>query len=291
MRCRLLSPMVFLASMAARLPQAWLWSLSGMLSWLCWPLLSHRRRVARINIAACFPDLDERHRRRLLIANQRATVMGVLELVRAWYAPSTTLMDMARIEGIEHLQEALAQGRGVLLFTGHFTHTELAVRLLSQALARSIGGVVRRHNAPCLEAEFTRARSRVFGPVFEKKDIRGLLRALQSGQIVVYSADQNFTYQHAFVPFFGIPAATLISTPDLVSRGNAVMLPFWFYRDAGGKYQIRIEQAWPGWCEPNAESAAIYMRELETVIREHPEQYLWMHRRFRTRPPGDMSFY
>jgi len=292
MRCWGMAPVVLLARGIARLPQSLLLGLAGLLSVLFWPLLTRRRRIAAINLALCFPEMSVAERRRLLYANQRATVMGALELLRAWYAPSRALAGLARVEGLQFLQEALAAGHGVMLFTGHFTSTELAVRLLSEALGRPLGVVVRPNNSACLEQALERARSSVFRPVLEKKDVRGLLRALQGGEVLVYSADQNFTYQNAFVPFFNVEAATLVSTPELVRRGNARILPFWLHREADGSYCLRIESAWPGWIDGSAEqSAALYMRELERAVRRHPEQYLWVHKRFKTRPPGGPAIY
>ena len=292
MRCRWLSPLVLLAQAVARLPQRALLAMAGVLSLLLWPVLGRRRRIAAINLALCFPELSAAQRKQLLRANQRATVMGALELIRAWYAPSSALAGLADIEGLPRLQAALDAGHGVLLFTGHFTHTELAVRLLSEALGRPIGGVVRRNNSPCLEATFAAARARVFGTTLEKKDMRGLLHALRNGEIMAYSADQNFSYLHVFVPFFGVAAATLGNTPDLVRRGRAQMLPFFFHRGGDGRYQLRIEATWPAWADADPEHAAmIYMRELAAVVRQHPEQYLWVHRRFKTRPPGELPIY
>ena len=291
MRCRGMAPLVLAARGIARLPQRFLLSLAGILSLLLWPLLRSRRRIAAINLALCFPELTKDERRHLLRANQRESIMGALELIRCWYAPSKALAGLARIEGLPRLQEALATGHGVMLLTGHFTSTELAVRMLSEAAGKPVVGIVRRNNSPCLEATFEKARSRV-GSTLAKKDVRGMLRALQGGGMLAYSADQNFTYQNAFVPFFGVPAATLTSTPDLVRRGNAQMLPFWFHREPDGRYFLSVEAPWPGWMEASAEdAAAIYMRELEAVVRRHPEQYLWVHRRFKTRPPGMPAVY
>ena len=292
MPCAMLVPLVWLARGVARLPQRVLLALAAGLAWLLSPLLARRRRIAAINLALCFPQLDDRGRRKLLQDNQRATVMGALELIRAWYAPAPALAGLADIDGLPRLQAALAAGQGVLLFTGHFTHTELAVRLLSEALGRPVRVVIRRHNSPYVEAVFEAARARVFGATLAKKDVRGLLRTLRAGEPVVYSADQNFSYQHAFVPFFGIAAATLTSTPDLVRRGKAQMLPFFFHRQANGRYCLRIGAPWPQWQEGEGEqAAAIYMRELEAEVRQHPEQYLWVHRRFKTRPPGAPPLY
>jgi KDO2-lipid IV(A) lauroyltransferase len=286
-RCWFIPPLVLIAKGIARLPQpAFLW-LGATLAVLLRPVLTSRRRIAWINLELCFPELDHAARKKLLRANMRNTTIGALELLRAWYAPSRTLHGLADIEGLDRLRDALAQGRGVLLFTGHFTHTELAVRLVGEALGRPVRTVIRRHNSVCLETAYETARAKVFGPTIAKKDVRGLLRALQSGEPVTYSADQNFTYQSVFVPFFGVPAATLTSTPDLVRRANCVVFPFWFRRDDDGRYRIEIADPWSDWPSDDRErDAARYMLELERVVRRCPEQYLWVHRRFKSRPGG-----
>ena len=292
MRCLFIVPLAWAASVVARLPQPALLALGRGLAWLAWPLLSSRRRIASINIALCFPELDAARQAALVRESVVNTVVGAFELVRAWHAPSRVLAGLARIEGLEHLREALARGQGVLLMCGHFTHTELAVRLLGEALGRPVRVVVRRHNNACLERWFDEARAAVFGPTIGKKDVRALLRNLGDGQPVVYSADQNFTYQNAFVPFFGVPAATLTATPALLQRSGALLLPFWYRRDGDGRYVIRIEPTWPGWPSGDpAADAARYMQELEAVVRECPGQYLWAHRRFKTRPPGEPPVY
>lgn len=290
--CVWLLPLRWLGKALARVPPRLLLGLSRLLVAVFWPLLAARRRIAAINIGLCFPELDEAARRALLRANLAETVMGVFEEFRAWYAPDAALRGAVRIEGAEHLLAAHAAGQGVLLLTGHLIQAELAARLLQLATGLRVRGVVRRHNSPCVEAELERARQRVFEPTLAKKDVRGLLRSLQSGALVVYSADQDFSYQHAFVPFFGVPAATLTGTARIVRQAGATMLPFWFHRADDGSYALRIGAPWPGWLDAEpAQSAAIYMHELEQVVREHPEQYLWVHRRFKTRPPGEPSLY
>lgn len=292
MACAGLALATPLARLVAGLPQPWLLRLASILAHATAPLLSRRRRIARVNLELCFPEQTAAARQALLRANARATMMGLLELLRAWFAPSSRLAGMARIEGMDLLREALASGRGVLLLTAHFTSTELAARLVSESLGKPVRVVVRRNNSACLEAWLERARARVFGPTLAKKDVRGLLRTLQSGEAVVYSADQNFSYQNAFVPFFGVPAATLTSTPDLLRRAGAAMLVFFFHRQEDGSYCLRITPAWPEWTGDDPVSAATaYMTALEHEVRRHPEQYLWFHRRFKTRPPGQPELY
>lgn len=292
MRCWFVPPLEHLAGAVARLPQRGLLGTGAVLSALLSPLMGRRRRYAAKNLELCFPSMEPDRRKRLLRDNLRATVTGALELIRAWYGPERSLRGLATLEGLEHLQAAQTSGRGVLLFGGHFVHSELAARLLQQLSGTPVHVVVRRNNHPCIESMFDRARRRAFAGTIAKKDVRGLLRTLVKGGVVAYSADQNFTYQNAFVRFFGVPAATLTATPDIARRGNAVVLPFWFHRDDDGRYSLRIEPQWEGWPSGDpAADAARYMAELEQVVRKHPEQYLWVHRRFKTRPPGEAGVY
>ncbi len=291
-RCWFIAPANLLAALVARLPQRWLLALGGGLSWLVWPLLGRRRRYARINIDLCFPELDTAARKRLLRANVRNTVIGMLELVRGLYAPAHVLRGLYEVEGLQHLQAAQASGRGVMLYSGHGTCFELALRLLGEASGRPMGLMARRNNNPCLERLINGARRRVFAHVIDKKGVHALLDVLHGGGVVMYLADQNFTYQNAFVPFFGIPASTLTATPSLARRGNAVVLPFWFHRGEDGRYRLRIEPLWEGWPTGDpAADAAHCMAALEAQVRQHPAQYLWIHRRFKTRPPGEPDLY
>ena len=292
MRCLFVLPLAWGAAAVARLPQRALLGLGRAAAWLAWPLLRSRRRIAAINIALCFPALDAGQQAALVRESVVNTAVGAFELMRAWWAPPRALAGLARIDGIEHLQQALARGQGVLLMCGHFTHTELAVRLLGEALGRPVRVVVRRHNNACLERWFDAARAAVFGPTIGKKDVRALLRTLSEGQPVVYSADQNFTYQNAFVPFFGVPAATLTATPELVRRAGAVLLPFWYRRDGDGRYRIQVLPPLEGFPGPDATAdTARVMAALEGLVRRCPTQYLWLHQRFKRQPDGSKRRY
>ena len=292
MRCALLTPLLDgVAWIVGRLPQPVVLVLGRALAWLGRPLLRSRRRIARINIDLCFPELDAAARARLVDETVANTVIGAFELIRAWHSPTPVLAPLATIDGLPRLREALARG-GVLLFGGHMTHTEITVRLIGDAVGHPVHVVVRRHNDPCLEAWLERSRRRAFGGTIGKKDMRALLRTLHDGHPVAYSADQNFTYHHVFVPFFGVPAATMTAVPDIVARGRATMLPFTARRDERGHYHVRIGEAWAGWPSGDAtRDAARYMTELEAVVRDAPAQYLWVHQRFKTRPPGEAPVY
>src|SRR5688500_8392868 len=120
MRCAFLPLLRGFAWIVARLPQRAVIAAGRALAWLLWPALRGRRRIARINVDLCFPERDAGARRRLADASVVNTVIGALELLRAWHAPARALAGLARIDGLQTLRDALAGGRGVLLMCGHF---------------------------------------------------------------------------------------------------------------------------------------------------------------------------
>lgn len=291
-RCAWAGAASALGRAVACLPQAVLLRLAAALAWLGRPGLRKRRRIAARNLELCFPDLEPRARARLLDAAMRDTVTGALETLRAWFAPSARLRGLFEVEGLEHLRAEMAQDRGVLLVTGHMPHFELAGRLLGEALGRRVALHARRHNDACVDRWIDDARHRAFSRTIAKKDKAALLAALAGGEAVLYLGDQDFSYRHAFVPFFGVPAATVTALPALMREADVAALPLWMRRGADGRYRIRIEPQWPGWPggDPHAD-AARYMAELEAAVRRAPAQYLWVHRRFKTRPPGEPGLY
>ncbi|QSX79487.1 lysophospholipid acyltransferase family protein [Agrilutibacter solisilvae] len=288
-RCWLLGPANVLAAGVARLPQRALLAAGTLLHALAAPVLAGRRRIAARNIALCFPALDAAAQSRLLQSTMRDNVTGLLESLRGWFGRDADLHDLVAIEGLEHLRAARAGGRGALLVTGHMPHLELGGRMLGLALREPLAIVARRNNRGCLQRFLEGARARAFHQVIDKKDARGLLRTLSRGGVVAWAGDQDFNYQSAFVPFFGVPAATISVMSQLGRRADAAVLPYGFQREADGRYRLWIEPAWEPL--PPAQDAARYMAWLERVVRRHPSQYLWVHRRFKTRPPGGPDLY
>lgn len=257
------------------------------------PLLRSRWRVARTNLDLCFASEPADARAARLRAHQRSLPIAVLELLRAWFAPSRALKGLVDVEGLHHLHDAEARGQGVLLLTGHLMHTELATRFVAEALGAPVGGVVRRYNRhPCLEALLDGARRRHLGPTVGKFDTRGMARHLREGGRLVYSADQDFRQGQVFVPFFGVPAATLAGTPQLVRAGRACVRFFAMARGTDGRYRVRVwDPGLDALLDDPPAFAARYMQVLEAAVRDAPDQYLWVHRRFKTRPDGEPSPY
>ena len=280
-------------ALLARLPQRAVLALGAAVSLPARPLLRRRWRVARINLDLCFADERPDQRAARLRAHQRALPIAVLELLRAWFAPSRAFDGLADIEGLHHLHEAAARGQGVMLLTGHLMHSELAARFLVEAGSGPITSVVRRYNRhPCLERLLDGARRGRIGPTVGKFDTRGMVRALREGGRLAYSADQDFRMNQVFVPFFGVPAATLASAPQLLKAGRACVRFFAMARGADGRYRVRITDPGLDALSDDAEAfAARYMQVLEDAVRDAPDQYLWVHRRFKTRPGGEPSPY
>jgi KDO2-lipid IV(A) lauroyltransferase len=282
-----------LARNLARLPYRW----QMRIAWTLAPLLARfagqRRAIAAANIALCFPDLDDASRADLVERNLQSTIVSLFETALAWFAPPSRTRGIARVEGLTHLQAALARGKGAVCLFSHFTTIELGGRLLSEALGRPMHQMVRRNPNPALEAVIDAARRAFCERTFEKKDLASLLRSLKAGHPVGYAPDQDFNVHMAFVPFFGQAAATLTMTSRIARLSGAPVLQVWVRRDASGfGYYIEIDPPLADFPSADvvADSARI-MARLEQKVRETPEQYLWVHRRFKTRPEGAPSAY
>jgi KDO2-lipid IV(A) lauroyltransferase len=251
-----------------------------------------RRRIAAVNIALCFPELAAAAQRQLLREHFAALGIGVIEIAMSWWESPQRLRRLVRLDGTEHLQHALAQGRGVILLSAHFTTLEIGGRLL--ALSTPFHVMYREHKNPVIERIMRNARIRNYDRAIPRHDLRAMLRSLQGNVPVWYAPDQDHGIRHGlFVPFFGIPAATITATTRLARMSGAAVVPFTPTRLADGSgYCLTLYPAldnFPG-NSPETDTGRINAL-LEARIREQPEQYLWVHRRFKTRPPGETGVY
>lgn len=270
----------------------WPYRAQMRLAWALAPwfalVAGRRRRIVAANIDLCFPALDAAARAALVTRNLRSTAVSVFETTLAWFAPRRVTAGIADVEGLEHLVHALAQGRGALCLYSHFTMIELGGRLLSEALGRPMHQMVRRNNDPALEAVIDASRRQFCEKTVEKRDLAELLRSLRAGHPVGYAPDQDFNLHMAFVPFFGQPAATLMMTSRIARLSRAPVLCCWIRRRSDGYgYTLRIDPPLADF--PSADAVADTARIMalvEAEVREVPEQYLWAHRRFKTRPNG-----
>jgi Kdo2-lipid IVA lauroyltransferase/acyltransferase len=248
-------------------------------------LLRERRRVAARNLELCLPELDAAARRRLLAASFRDLGIGVFEFMRAWWGDVERQRAGAVVEGAAVLQRLRAEGRGVILVSGHFMTLELCGRLLCDHAP--LAGMYRAHDAPAMEWAVLRGRMRYATAMFRREELRGAVRHLREGGILWYAPDQDMRGKDTvFAPFFGQPAASITATHQLARMGRALVVPF-FHRREGDRYLLRVGEPladFPG-DDPVADTARVNAA-VEAMVREAPSQYLWIHKRFKRRPPG-----
>ncbi|AJE20808.1 lipid A biosynthesis lauroyl acyltransferase [Azotobacter chroococcum] len=278
----------------ARLPYAWLLRLGRGLGALTYRLAGSRRRIARRNLELCFPELSAAERERLLKENFASMGIAFFEMAISWWWPRQRLARLAHNEGLEHLQRAQAEGRGVILMALHFTTLEIGAALLGQR--QTIDGMYREHINPVFDYVQRRGRERhnADATAIERDDIRAMLKVLRAGRAIWYAPDQDYgRKQSLFVPLFGIPAATVTATTKFARLGKALVMPFVQSRLADGSgYRLTIYpplEDFPG--ESEEADCLRINRWIEQAVRQHPEQYLWAHRRFKSRPNGEPSLY
>lgn len=281
-----------LMRLVACLPMSLTRALGMMLGDMFHALSPARRRIVRTNLRLCFPEMGDDARRRLARAHFRALGIGLFELLLAWFASDRRLRRVTSYEGVEHLQAAEAAGGGTLLLTGHFTTMELGCRLAHLAGLR-FHGMYRHADNLFVDYWMRRLReSRVDHPMFPKDDLRQIVRTLRQGGQVWYAPDQALEVANTrFVDFFGQPARTLTATSRLAQMGHARVVPY-FPQRRHGRYHIVFLPALENF--PSDDEVADARRInalLESAIRAVPEQYFWVHRRFKDGPPGQTDPY
>ena len=261
--------------------------------WLAARLIgSDRRGTAARNLELCFPELSAEERARLLEENLRDSGVMLIEFALAWMGSTRTIANIpVTIEGLEHLEAARVAKRGVLLVGAHFSHLELCARLVSQRLR--IAGMYREHEDAAFEWAIKRARLHYASAMFTKDQLRQTVRWLKAGGTIWYAPDQDMRGKDAvFAPFFGVAAATITATHHLARLSGAEVIPFFHRRLESGGYAIRLEQPLADFPSADAVHDTARINScIERMVREAPTQYLWMHKRFKTRPPGEASIY
>ena len=196
------------------------------------------------------------------------------------------------VHGLEHIQQAEANKQGILLLGGHYAILDLAGALTAPHLS-NLDTVHREHNNPLLNAIQTQSRLRFCSQTLSRFDIRGVIRNLRKGRTVWYAPDQDYGRKNSvFAPFFGVPAASLVSTAKIARISKAAVIPISYFRESDGSYHIYFSPALEDFPSDDEVSDATRINQIiEREIRRHPAQYLWLHRRFKTRPKGEASVY
>lgn len=252
-----------------------------------------RRAIAARNLELAFPELDAAARRELLLRHFDALGMSVIETGMCWWADDRRIGQLAEVRGLEHVEAALAAGRGAIMLTGHFTTLDLGGRFLTRRAP--VAAMYRPHRNPLFEEIMRRGRERSARQAFPKRDVRAMIRGLRTNHLIWYAPDQAHAHgkYSAVVPFFDVPAPTNTATSAFARLGNAPVIPFFPVRLPGkAGYRLDILPPLPDFPsdDPAADAARIN-RLLEERIRLCPEQYLWVHRRFKPAGGDGTDYY
>ena len=291
--------------MLSRLAVALFW----LLHWLPLPLLAPlgtalgallylfggaRRRVVMINLRLCFPELDEAGRRRLARRHFALVGRSLLERGIAWWASPARLRRLCRIEGLQRLEALRAAGRPVLLLTPHFLGLDMAGTRLS--MEGDFVSVYARQSNPVFDRWLHHGRSRFNHQLLLSRSdgVRATVKAMKAGRPFYYLPDLDYGRRESiFVPFFDVPAATISGLPRLARLAGAAVLPCVSRILPGGAgYVLELGEPWEDFPGDDVEADVGRMNDwIEAVVRTMPEQYYWVHRRFKTRPPGEPKIY
>ena len=255
--------------------------------------LKSRRETTVRNLEVCFPEWSAEQvqdNARLVFVDQ---MLGVFETLNAWYSPKW-FKGRVSIDGLEHLQKAQAEGRGALLLGTHSTLLDAGGYACAQFFDPDV--VYRPQNNPLLDMLIYRCRATIYTHQIDHDDMRGLIRHLKNGRAIWYSPDQDFGLkQGVMAPFFGTPAATVTAHRRLLKMTKAAAIPLYFYRNgdiSNPQYKILVEPELDNM--PSDDELADATRTnliIERQLRIAPTQYMWFHRRFKTRPEGYDKIY
>ncbi|MDP5206098.1 LpxL/LpxP family Kdo(2)-lipid IV(A) lauroyl/palmitoleoyl acyltransferase [Alishewanella sp. SMS9] len=271
------------------LPYRVLMTLGAALGKLLFKALKSRQKIARRNLELCFPEKSAAEREALLWRNAEESGKAMFETVIGWWWPDGRVRRLAHITGYEHIQQAVASGKGILLLAGHFLHLEAAGRVIG--LTHPSIGFYRPNNNLLMDYLQYHGRSRSNKYMIGKRDVKGLIQALNQQEVCFYLPDQDYGRSRAeFVPFFAVAdTATTTGTLLFANAANCVVIPIYTYRlpDYRG-YQIDILPAFDHF--PSGDDRADVTRVnqwVEQAVLKNPEQYMWLHRRFKTRPDAE----
>ncbi len=277
----------------AILPWAIQYRLGQFLGSVAFNNLKSRGKTTIRNLEVCFPEWTAEQ----IEANARQVfidqMIGIFETLNAWYSPQW-FKNRVQIEGLEHIQNAQAEGKGILLLGTHSTLLDAGGYLCAQFFEPDV--VYRPQNNPLLDMLIVRCRATIYANQIDHDDMRGLIRNLKNGHAIWYSPDQDFGLkQGVMAPFFGTPAATVTAHRRLLKIAKAEAIPLYFYRDgdiSNPQYHVLIEPALDNFPSEDEVSDAVRTNKIiENQLRIAPTQYMWFHRRFKTRPQGYDKIY
>ena len=273
------------------LPLRWIETIGGFFGWLLYRLAPSRRRVTRINMQQAYPKYNEAEIKKLIKASYRSLGISMFEMALAWWANRDYLRAYCSVEGMEHLEQALAKGKGVIMLTGHFSTLEIGGILM--ALYTPLQAVYKKAHNPMFNTFMHVYRNKHLQKAIPNTNVRDFIKGLRNGMATWYAPDQDFTQNIVFAPFLGGIAGTLTSTAKMAEMTGASVVPFYPQRlDNGKGYKLVILPALENFPSGDQlEDAGRINKSIEEMVRKNPEQYAWIHKRFKTQPEGRPSIY
>ncbi len=283
---------VFILWLMHFLPFRALVAIGNVLGSLFYMFARSRRRVGEINLGLCFPQMPEAERRTLLRAHFRMFTRALIERTLLWWASAKRLNRLIRVEGIEHFEAV--RGKPMILLTPHFVGMDAGGQWIAQQVDTVC--MYSRQKSPYVTDLLLKKRAR-FGHqrlYARQEGLRPIIRGMRDNMPFIYPPDQDQGIKDgAFIPFFGVPAATMTSVPRIASMTGAKVVPsITRMLPGGGGYVLTFYPAWENY--PSGDDIADARRVNEFIeqrVLEMPEQYFWLHRRFKTRPEGEARFY
>lgn len=276
----------------APLPLPWLRALGHVLGLVLYALVWSRRRVVDVNLRLCFPHWSGAQRRKVARDTFVRVAQSFIDRAWLWHADPEVVRRRVVLTGAVR---ELAGNDPTIVFAPHFVGLDAGVTGLTQQLPRRFIGIYTRQSNPVVDAWVLKGRHR-FGidprPMSRNEGVREIVSALRAGDIMYLLPDMNFGPEESiFVPFYGVQAATVPSLSRFARLGRAKVVPV-ITRMRRGGYEVRVHEAWAGFPSGDAEAdTALMNRRLQDYIDEMPSQYYWVHKRFKTRPPGEPAVY
>lgn len=282
---------ILLMRALAPLPLRWIRGLGWAIGVLLFLVVRSRRKVVDVNLRLCFPQWTEAQRRQVAREVFIHVAQSFLDRAWLWHGDPDVLLRRLVLTGAVR---ELTGHEGTIVFCPHFVGLDAGVTALSQQVARRYVGIYTRQSNPVVDAWALKGRYR-FGdarPMNRSEGVRDIVAVLREGGVLYLLPDMNFGAQDSiFVPFYGVPAATVPSLSRFARLGRAKVVPL-ITRLTPTGYEVRVMDAWAGFPTRDAEAdTALMNRRLQEYIDEMPSQYYWVHKRFKTRPPGEPGVY
>lgn len=274
------------------LPYPIIYLLGKGLGLLAMRLMGKRKETARQNIQLCFPEKNKQEHELMLRENFISTGLAIFETGMAWFWSDKRIIKHGSIVGDAHITEKQQNGQGVLLIGIHFLTLELGARILG--INHPGVGVYRPNDNPVMDYVQLRGRLKSSKYMLERHNTKGMIRALKNGELLWYAPDHDYGPKNSvFAPLFAVEkAATTVGTRILVKLGEPAIIPFTPKREKNGHYTVYVTSPLNGYpIEDDVQAATFMNKAIENEILKAPEQYMWLHRRFKTRPKGDAPLY